>query len=211
MGNSIFSFGFARVSEVRHIFLEKVTGAFQEKLSQNLFSFLDPVTNTQGVNHRYPDILEFFLNVAELSTNSVNSANSGNLINHWSMNWAQFKDPISHMCLTEFSETFKLNPHLASSVKRQIGCIVYMVTIGNGSGVNLECQVKRHHRLALVTLPLPLDARCGYALREKLHWMYIITSLQHVLSTISVKMKSYSFSTSWVSLALLQRWHWCSM
>ena len=27
------------------------------------------------------------------------SANSGNLMNHWSMNWAQFKDPISHMCL----------------------------------------------------------------------------------------------------------------
>ena len=31
--------------------------------------------------------------------NSVNSANSGNLINHLSMNWAQFKDPVSHMCL----------------------------------------------------------------------------------------------------------------
>ena len=25
--------------------------------------------------------------------------NSGNLINHWSMNWAQFEDPVSHMCL----------------------------------------------------------------------------------------------------------------
>ena len=25
--------------------------------------------------------------------------NSGNLINHRSMNWAQFKDPVSHMCL----------------------------------------------------------------------------------------------------------------
>ena len=29
-----------------------------------------------------------------------NSVNSGNLINHWSMNWAPFKDPVSHMCLT---------------------------------------------------------------------------------------------------------------
>ena len=28
-----------------------------------------------------------------------NSVNSGNLINHWSMNWVQFKDPLSHMCL----------------------------------------------------------------------------------------------------------------
>ena len=30
---------------------------------------------------------------------SFNSANSGNLINHWSMNWAQFKDPVFRMCL----------------------------------------------------------------------------------------------------------------
>ena len=28
--------------------------------------------------------------------NSVNSENSWTLINHWSMNWSQFKDPISH-------------------------------------------------------------------------------------------------------------------
>ena len=40
--------------------------------------------------------LEIFLNGAEFS---LNSANSGNLRNHWSMNWAQFKDPVSHMCL----------------------------------------------------------------------------------------------------------------
>ena len=37
--------------------------------------------------------MEFFLNRAELSLNS------GNQINHWNMNWAQFKDPISHVCL----------------------------------------------------------------------------------------------------------------
>ena len=30
---------------------------------------------------------------------SVNSANSGKLVNHWIMNWAHFKDPVSHMCL----------------------------------------------------------------------------------------------------------------
>ena len=29
-----------------------------------------------------------------------NSANSGNRINYWSMNWRQFKDHVSHMCLT---------------------------------------------------------------------------------------------------------------
>ena len=27
----------------------------------------------------------------------MNSLNSGNLINHASMNWAQFKDPVSHL------------------------------------------------------------------------------------------------------------------
>ena len=31
--------------------------------------------------------------------NSVNLGNSGNLINHGSMNWSQFKDPVSHTCL----------------------------------------------------------------------------------------------------------------
>ena len=30
---------------------------------------------------------------------SLNSANSGTLINHSSMNWAQFKDPVFHLCL----------------------------------------------------------------------------------------------------------------
>ena len=40
--------------------------------------------------------LEFSLNGAELSLNAVNS---GNLINHRSTNWAEFKDPVPHMCL----------------------------------------------------------------------------------------------------------------
>ena len=31
--------------------------------------------------------------------NSVNSTNSGNLINHCSMNWVQLKDPTSYICL----------------------------------------------------------------------------------------------------------------
>ena len=39
----------------------------------------------------------FFLNEAELP---LKSENSGNLINHWSMNWAQFKDPPRYLCLT---------------------------------------------------------------------------------------------------------------
>ena len=30
---------------------------------------------------------------------TFNSVNSGNLIKHSSMNWAEFKDPLSHVCL----------------------------------------------------------------------------------------------------------------
>ena len=33
--------------------------------------------------------------------NSVNSVNSEKLINHWSLGWAQIKDPVSHMCLAD--------------------------------------------------------------------------------------------------------------
>ena len=40
--------------------------------------------------------MEFFLNRAGFL---LNSANSGNLVNHWRMNRAQFMDPVSHMCL----------------------------------------------------------------------------------------------------------------
>ena len=53
-------------------------------------SFMEPFTYiTIGV----------FPNGEELSVNWVISVNSGNLINQWSMKWAQFKDPVSHMCL----------------------------------------------------------------------------------------------------------------
>ena len=61
-------------------------------------------------------ILEFFLNEAELSLNSVNSVNSGNLINHPSMNWAQFKDPVFHMCLAgTVVATWSLTQKITSS------------------------------------------------------------------------------------------------
>ena len=34
-----------------------------------------------------------------INGNSVISANSGNLLNHWSINSGQFKYPVSHLCL----------------------------------------------------------------------------------------------------------------
>ena len=48
-------------------------------------NFPFPVTNLTAT-------MEFSLN--------GNTMNSGNLINHWIMNWAQFKDSISDMCLS---------------------------------------------------------------------------------------------------------------
>ena len=41
-------------------------------------------------------LLEFSLNGAELSLNSVNSEN---LRKHWSMNWVQYKDLLCYLCL----------------------------------------------------------------------------------------------------------------
>ena len=46
-----------------------------------------------------PRLLVFFLNGTEVSLNSVNLMNSGNLINHWSMNGAKFNDPVSYVSL----------------------------------------------------------------------------------------------------------------
>ena len=53
----------------------------------------------QHVKYLYGMILKLFLNGAELSLNSVISGNSENLINHLSMNWAKFRDPVFPMCL----------------------------------------------------------------------------------------------------------------
>ena len=58
------------------------------------------------------------------------------------------------------------------SVKRQASDWMHCVygDAWEWSGVDLQRQVKRHHRLALVTLPLldvPLDTRCGYAPRPR--------------------------------------------
>ena len=47
---------------------------------------------------------------------SLNSANSGNLMDQWSMNWVQFKDPVSHMCLAGAVVTsWSLTQEVASS------------------------------------------------------------------------------------------------
>ena len=46
----------------------------------------------------------------------VNSAHSGNLTNHWCMNWTQFKDPVSHICLAgAVVASWSLTQEVASS------------------------------------------------------------------------------------------------
>ena len=60
----------------------------------------------------------------------------------------------------------------------------------NGSGIHLEWQVKRHHRLTLVTLLLPLtltldaplDARCGYTLNFNSKFVTIKTREIHEIN-----------------------------
>ena len=65
---------------------------------------------------KFVKTMEFFLNGAEHSLNSVNSANSGNLINHGSVNWAQFKDSTSDMCLAGTVEaSWSLTEEVAGS------------------------------------------------------------------------------------------------
>ena len=43
--------------------------------------------------------MEFSLNGAELSLNSVKSGNLENLRNHWSMNWVQYNDLLCYLWL----------------------------------------------------------------------------------------------------------------
>ena len=62
--------------------------------------------------------------------------------------------------------------HTERQASRQAPAASEVSDLCNGSGTHLECKVKRHHRLALVmlllplplTLDMPLDARCGYTL-----------------------------------------------
>ena len=70
---------------------------------------------------------EFSLNGAELSLNSVNSANWENLRNHWSMNWVQYKDLLCYLCLcglvvSSLSLTWEI---LGSNPTMLIFCFIY--------------------------------------------------------------------------------------
>ena len=63
-------------------------------ISQNIFD----VNFERAGSVTKADILDFFLNRAEISLNSENSAKSVNLLNRSSINWTQCKDPVSYIC-----------------------------------------------------------------------------------------------------------------
>ena len=87
--------------------------------------------------------------------------------------------------MSEFTVHFKLASstelrltHTERQALHQASAASEASDLCNGSGTHLEHQVKRHHRLVLVTLPLSLmltldvpfdallDARCGYTLKS---------------------------------------------
>ena len=77
--------------------------------------------------------------------------------------------------------------HTERQAARQASVASEASDLCNGSGTHLECQGKHHHRLALVTLLLPLpltldapldapvDTRCGYAFRTSILFYIFLT------------------------------------
>ena len=78
----------------------------------------------------------FFLNGAECSLISVNS---GNLINHSSMNWAEFKDPVSHVHLAgTVVASWSLTKDVAGSSPFTVTTNIYVKTFRKNSNVFTE-------------------------------------------------------------------------
>ena len=82
--------------------LQTISEISEEHVSPSEWGFSTSALTREDKKKKYEktSVTFFFLNGVELSLNPVNSANSGNLINLWSMNLAQFKDSVSHMCLS---------------------------------------------------------------------------------------------------------------
>ena len=73
--------------------------------------------------------------------------------------------------------------HTEHQASRQASAASETSDLCNGSGTHLERQVKHHHRLALVTLPLTLDARCGYTL-WCYNWLIILAMILNRINII---------------------------
>ena len=67
----------------------------------------------------------------------MNSANSGNLINHCSMNWGQFKDPVSHMHLAGgVVASWSLAQKVAGSSPSTVMTNIFVTKVAEFSGKN---------------------------------------------------------------------------
>ena len=77
--------------------------------------------------------------------------------------------------------------HTVCQASRQVSAACEASDLCNGSGTHLELQVKRHHRLALVTLPLPLtpdtppEARCEYTFTHNIDFYHFLTKDSYLL------------------------------
>ena len=120
------------------------------------------------------------------------------------------------------SSVKRQQPHRASSgttpsvkrnhTERQAAASRWASELGNGSGVDLELQVKCHHRLALVmlllplTLTLPLDvllnARCGYAFKVE------ISVIFHSFINISTPNTWHKFPECYIYISIIAHYCW---
>ena len=85
-----------------HDRVEKKNNQWSKTCSYRWFlSLLCPNPKQQNyiIEYSQCEAMEFSLNGVELSLNSVNSANSENVRNHWSMNWVQYTDLLCYHCL----------------------------------------------------------------------------------------------------------------
>ena len=95
----------------KHLFPHDISHKLEE-ITPGLFHLCIPVRSQNGLdrkqelrsyqlkntkrNKTFKIVNEIF---PKWIRNSVHSANTGNLINHWSMNWDKFKDPLCYLCL----------------------------------------------------------------------------------------------------------------
>ena len=85
-----------------------------------------------------------------------NSVTSGNLINHWSMNWARFKDPICFLCLAgTVVASWPLKQQMAGS--NNLFKIQYFFSL------NLANSVKTYKKNSIVSDQDLILVRCSNA------------------------------------------------
>ena len=119
----------------------------------------------------YPALLMFVVEVEWCTGNHI-SALYLETMTIYSNNFGEFWARLIYFNQTLPIGNLRLT-HTERQASHQASASSETSDLCNGSGTHLEHQVKHHHRLALVMLPLMLDvpldaafdARCGYTLR----------------------------------------------